>query len=96
MGAVKPNNYSHEEIQLSLVARALAHPARVKMIDALKRHDYRNIDFARKLKLSCPTIKDHIDKLIDADMVDIEYHPHFYAISLKNSALTYLNGFTNS
>lgn len=94
MGAIKSNNYSLEEMQLSLSARALAHPARIKMVAALKQQDWRNIDFVKSLKLSKSTVKDHIDKLIEAGIVDIEYHPHFYAVSLKRKALTDLTDFT--
>ncbi len=94
MGATKPNNYSLAEIQLSLIARALAHPARIKMVAALKQQDYRNIDFTRKLHLANSTVKDHIDKLLEADIVDVEYYPHFYSISLKQKAFTDLTDFT--
>lgn len=94
MGAIKPNNYSTTEVRLSRIGRAMAHPARIQMIKTLRTtYAYRNIDFVQLLQLSKPTIADHIQKLKDADLVEITYLPHCYAISLKEQALNDLSGF---
>jgi len=83
MGAIKANNYSYDELDISMIARGVAHPARVKILKRLQMGGYRNIDFCRDLKMSKPTIKDHLDKLLEADLILIEYFPHFYVLSLN-------------
>jgi hypothetical protein len=64
------------------------------MIKILRRtHACRNVDFVELLRLSKPTISAHIQKLKDADLVEVTYLPHCYAISLKEHALRDLSGF---
>lgn len=94
MGAIKPNNYSQKEIELSMIARAMAHPARIQMIQTLKSHTYfRNTDFVSQLRLSKSTVSDHLTKLKDAELIHIDYHPHFYSVSLNEKKLIHLSGF---
>lgn len=94
MGASKPNSYTEKELQISTIARALAHPARINMIQILREFKtYRNVDFARALKLSPTAIGNHIDKLKDAELVDIYYGPHHYLISLRSANLNRLSLF---
>jgi DNA-binding transcriptional ArsR family regulator len=94
MGAIKPNNYSGTEIQLSLIARALAHPARIKMVKLLRSGNIiRNVDLAVELNLREPTIREHLWKLKDAELIHIDYHPHFYSVSLNEKKLIHLSGF---
>lgn len=94
MGAIKPNNYSLKEIELSMIARAMAHPARIQMIKTLKSHPYfRNTDFVSQLQLSKSTVSDHLTKLKDAELIHIDYHPHFYSVSLNEKKLIHLSGF---
>jgi ArsR family transcriptional regulator, arsenate/arsenite/antimonite-responsive transcriptional repressor len=94
MGASKPNNYSEKELHLSTIARALAHPARISMIQILREvKTFRNTDFAKKLRLSPTAIGNHIDKLKDAELVDIYYGPHHYLISLRTKNLRRLSLF---
>jgi ArsR family transcriptional regulator len=94
MGAIKPNDYTEQDIQLSLTARAMAHPARVRMIKLLREHNgYRNIDFTQKLNLSKQSVADHVGKLKEAGLVGVEYFPHHYLISLETRNLKSLLGF---
>jgi hypothetical protein len=94
MGAIKPNDYTEQDIQLSLTARAIAHPARIRMIKILREHrTYRNIDFTQLLNLSKPSVASHVEKLKDAGLVGIEYFPHHYLISLETGNLHSLSGF---
>jgi DNA-binding MarR family transcriptional regulator len=94
MGAIKPNDYSQNDINLSLIARAMAHPARIRIIRILREEKYyRNIDFSTRLNLSTVAVKDHIDKLKDAGLVGIHYLPHHYIIFLHNNKLHHLSGF---
>ena len=87
-GAHKSNQFVHEEIHLSLLGRALAHPIRIRIINFLISHGpFRNTDFARSLNLSRPSVKAHIDMLKDAGLVEIEYFLHYYHIHLRKDNL---------
>lgn len=84
MGAIKENVYTHDETNLFYVARAFAHPMRIRIItELLVDRPYRNIDFVKMLGMAKPTIKAHIDMLKDAELVRVEYYLHFYEISLN-------------
>ena len=89
MGAIKSNdNYTEEDWNLSLIGRAIAHPARIQIIKTLRKHrHYRNIDFALELNMTAASVNEHIEKLKDAELVGIKYHPHFYRISLNPKKL---------
>lgn len=97
MGAIKDNFYTSEESNLFYVGRAFAHPARVKMItELLVEMPNRNIDLARILHLSSPTIKDHVEKLKDAELVNVNYFMHYYEISLNEKGRYWSELFLNS
>lgn len=94
MGAIKENNYTQSELNLFLIARAFAHPARIKMLTELLIHrSYRNIDLAQILKLSKPAVKNHIQMLKDAELIQIEYSVHFYRVNLSHHGLEWGNLF---
>ena len=95
MGAIKSNNFTTEEKTLYLFHRALAHPVRIRMLNKLKERSYRNVDFSFELNLSTSTVKDHIDKLKDSDLVQIEYFVHHYSISLDLEKLAQLKNLEN-
>ena len=84
MGATKDYNYSPEEIIVSLFGRAIAHPARSKMINILKRNkSFRNTDMCRILEMNVSTVHTHIRILKEADLVHVEYANHEYHITLN-------------
>ena len=83
MGAIKENNYTLEETQLFTIGRAIAHPARVKMItELLYDNAFSNTDLSKQLKLSGPSVKAHVEMLKAAGFIRVEYFVHFYLISL--------------
>lgn len=97
MGAHKKNNFASEEIELSLLGRALAHPVRIRIIHSLTNHGpFRNTDLARSLDLSRPSVKAHIDMLKDAGLVEIEYFMHYYHIHLRKDNLNNLVKFVET
>ncbi len=94
MGASKANQFSNELKELSLTARALAHPARVSIVNELKQSStMRSIDFAMLLKLNPSTIHKHLQKLKDANLIEMEYAVHYYTIRLINENLEDLHSF---
>ncbi len=84
MGAIKENNYTLKETELFAIGRAIAHPARVKMItELLYDRAYRNTDLSKLFGMAPSSIKKHIDKLKDAELVGISYSFHYYEVSLS-------------
>lgn len=85
MGAIKPGNYSTEDVLISKFGRALAHPARAKIIRLLiQKEQFRNIDLSKTLQLSFSSVHSHIQVLKDADIIDVDYLPHEYMLKLKS------------
>jgi DNA-binding transcriptional ArsR family regulator len=84
MGAIKTFEYTSDEWDVSTIARGISHPARVKIIKHLKMvRSYRNIDFCELLRMSKKSVKDHLDKLQDAELISVTYFPHCYEVSLN-------------
>lgn len=86
MGATKTLNYSEEELNIALIARALAHPARVRIIKLLKSENQcRSIDLVNVLNLVPSSISEHIYKLKDAQLIHLDFTPNCYLLKLNNS-----------
>jgi len=84
MGATKKHQYSEKELKKALLARALAHPARIRIYEILKSHKiYPNKEFQKELQLNQSTIHDHLIKLKDAGVVSIEYFENIYSVQLN-------------
>jgi len=96
MGASKARQFTQESIDLSMVARALAHPARIEIIDHLKKNSIcRNSDLIPFLKLSKTTVHQHLVKLRDAHLIDYEYMKSSYLIRLNIASIEEFNEFVN-
>lgn len=86
MGAVKDNPYTYEEATVSMTARAIAHPARVKILNILCDNEIgcRNIDLAKILNFSKPNVKNHLNFMKEANLLEIDYFVHFYNVRLND------------
>ena len=94
MGASKANQFSQDFKNLSATASALAHPARVAIINELRRTSMmRSTDFSAWLKLHPTTIHHHLHKLKKANLIEMEYAVHHYTIRLINENLEDLQSF---
>ena len=97
MGAIKENNYTPEELLFANLGRAFAHPARKRILEILLRDEMkRNIDLSELLNLSQPSIKRHIGMLVSANLVQVDYYPHCYMISLNQNGLNPMKSFIES
>ena len=94
MGASKASHFSQDLRDLSLTARALAHPARVSIINELKQSSaMRSIDLSISLQLHPSTIHKHLQRLKDANLIEMEYAFHHYTIRLISENLEDLQSF---
>ena len=79
MGASKTNQYPNEILDISTIANALGHPARITIIKALKEnHIYRNVDFQSMLDLSQTAVHVHLRKLRNANIVKFQQFKNEY------------------
>jgi len=97
MGASKAKQFTQEENELSIVARALAHPARIAIVDHLKRNlTCRNVDLVSFLGLSKATVHQHILKLQDANLIDFRYmKSSSYEITLNTDSMEEFSDFVH-
>lgn len=88
MGATKYEIHEVSTINLSMVTRALAHPARLKIVELLHEFEtIRNIDLIHDLELSKSTLNVHLQKLKDADLIHFTFSPNCYLIRLNSKNL---------
>lgn len=84
MGATKTEHYSAEQNELALVLKAMAHPARVAIIQFLLQTEACICnDIVDVLPLSQPTVSQHLRELKDAGLIkgNIEGNSICYCIN---------------
>ncbi|MEL6537038.1 MAG: metalloregulator ArsR/SmtB family transcription factor [Bacteroidota bacterium] len=70
MGATKTLNYSADQLALSSLAKALAHPARIAILEHLiNTKQCINSDLVEELGLAQPTISQHLTELKKAELL---------------------------
>jgi DNA-binding transcriptional ArsR family regulator len=94
MGATKTSQFDQQTIYLAKVARALAHPARITIVNhLLKSNSISHKEIANLVHLHPVSVHQHMKKLKDAELVDYHYLPHEYTISLNVNAVGFLSSF---
>jgi DNA-binding transcriptional ArsR family regulator len=74
MPSSKTHQYENSLIINAKIGRALAHPARLKILEVLNSRLYtRNTDLIQFLDLTQPTISSHIKKLDEAELIDLTF-----------------------
>jgi ArsR family transcriptional regulator, arsenate/arsenite/antimonite-responsive transcriptional repressor len=97
MGATKTEHYTDEHNKISMLAKALGHPARVAIVDYLLKVDYCICgDIVNELPLAQPTVSQHLKELKNAGIIkgEIEGNAICYCIDDK-SIETLQNYFTS-
>jgi DNA-binding transcriptional ArsR family regulator len=94
MRLIKPNNYDETDMKIAYLGDAISHPVRKRIIEHLfVEPSNTRTDFSKLLNLSKPVIGQHIQKLIDAKLIQFNYSLHFERIELKKEAFTELMDF---
>ncbi len=94
MRLIKPNNYDETDMKIAYLGDAISHPVRKRIIEHLfVAPSNTRADFSKLLNLSKPVVGRHIQKLIDAELVEFDYSLHFERIELKKEAFTELMDF---
>lgn len=80
--------YDKKVLEVALVAKALGHPSRLKMLELIgKKRHCKDLDLMKELHLSKASVHNHIFKLSQAQLVNITYLENDLIISLKANGI---------
>lgn len=97
MRQFKPNNYTLEDLEVTVIGEAICHPARKRIIQLLKEnHNLTNARLSKIMNLSKPTIMGHLIKLSDANIINYKYNVHEFKINLNPSGFNKMEQFINA
>ena len=77
---------------LSLLFKALADPARLRILGVLAERPHAGHELADRLTLTPPTISHHMRRLVAARLVDVEPDAQYRIYSLRTDAIRELSG----
>jgi predicted transcriptional regulator len=84
MPATKTKQYNFNEKQMAILGRAIAHPARVRILNLLRINGpLRNLEIANALRLSISTTHGHLQKLEDASLIKREFYLNSFFIRVN-------------
>ena len=86
MGVSKTEHFTEQQNDLAKLAKALAHPARIAILDYLARVDTCICgDIVREVELAQPTVSQHLKELKNAGLIkgSIEGNSICYCIDEK-------------
>ncbi len=89
MPATKTRIFTKFEKELALIGRALAHPARIRILNLLEESAYvRNCDLSTSLQLHKTTVHDHVKKLEEARLIQrVFFNNSFYILKVEGADL---------
>ena len=91
MGLIKANYYNGEEWQISTIAKAMAHPARKRIVElVLEQPGIRNADLPKLLNFNQTTVTQHLNMLYRANVIRPIYHTHYSEIVVVPETLVLL------
>jgi len=101
MGATKTDYFTENQNQMSLLFKALGHPARISIIEhLLKVHSCISGDIVDELPLAQPTVSQHLKELKNAGLImgSIEGNTVCYCLNPKTLDILkeYVNGISLS
>jgi DNA-binding transcriptional ArsR family regulator len=80
--------FSDEEIAcIAARARVLAHPGRVRILNALADHDYTVARLAARVAMDVPALLEHVQVLFNAGLVRRRREPDGMTFSLETADL---------
>ncbi len=92
MASSKSSEFKKEEIELALLAKALSHPARIRILEILIELNICMCgDIVEYLPLSQSTVSQHLKELKNAGLIDGNIDPPrvCYCINKKNFLKSY-------
>ncbi len=90
----KTDLFNEAEMKLANIGRALSHPARIRIFKLLNENGWaKNVELSSKLELTPTSVSNHVRKLKEAGLVQINYKPNYYEISLVKEGLNDISAF---
>jgi ArsR family transcriptional regulator, arsenate/arsenite/antimonite-responsive transcriptional repressor len=94
MGASKTDHFTDKQNELATLAKALAHPARVAIIDYLLKVDACICgDIVNELPLAQPTVSQHLKELKNAGIIKGEIEGNAICYCINEKSITKLQKF---
>ncbi len=94
MGATKTEHYSEKQNQISTLAKALGHPARIAILDFLLKVDTCICgDIVNELPLAQPTISQHLKELKNAGLIKGNIEGNAICYCIDETALEILQDY---
>lgn len=88
MGSTKNFYYSEKNISISLLGRALAHPCRVTIVELLiDKKELNNLYFSNYFGMTKSTIHDHLVKLWQAGLIEVNSSQFGTLISMNDNQI---------
>ena len=88
MGTTKYQIYTQEQIEMARLFKALAHPARLAIVENILRHNcISGKDLQFYISLSQSTISQHLKELYVAGIIDIRADGNKSIYTIKKLAL---------
>lgn len=97
MGATKTDYFTDRQNQLAALAKALAHPARIAILDYLLKVDACVCgDIVNELPLAQPTVSQHLKELKTAGLIKGSIEGNSICYCINEKALGQLEEFFNA
>lgn len=94
MGSTKNHLFTQEQIELANLFKALAHPARIAIVENLLTHDNLNCsDLKFYIQLSQSTISGHLKQLHDVGILAVEVRTGGAYYQVNADALNQISGY---
>ena len=94
MRLIKPDNYLPEEIYISILANALSHPFRRRIIELILSGEVcSRAEILGRTKLSKVAVYNHVEILINANLITTVYQVHFELLQLNLSAFSEMKNY---
>jgi hypothetical protein len=94
MRLIKPDNYLPQEIYISKIANALSHPFRRRIMKFIMTGEVcTRSEILCRSKLSKVAVYEHVQILVNADLLRKVYHVHFEVLQLNFTALSEMRNY---
>jgi hypothetical protein len=94
MRLIKPDNYLPQEIYISKIANALSHPFRRRIIEFIMNGEVSTrTEILCRSELSKVAVYEHVQILVNADLLRKVYHVHFEVLQLNFTALSEMRNY---
>jgi hypothetical protein len=94
MGLTKSEHYTTKQNQLAVLLKAIAHPARIAIIEyLLKKEECICNDLVNHLPLSQPTVSQHLKELKNAGIIKGSIEGNAICYCLDEKVLSKIEGY---